>query len=144
MSVRGAASGVRTRMASRSGTVSRTNAPVTRGGDVGGTTWVAPVRYRRPSPSGGVSVDVKKLSRGDAVIGVAALLIFIFSFMDYIGAKDVPRGYTGDTGWSAWSGHLAPTAFAVVLTPIIAGVLFILGGALPQLMDRQILGLTAR
>ncbi|MFJ8738191.1 hypothetical protein ACIRL2_02350 [Embleya sp. NPDC127516] len=88
-------------------------------------------------------MDVRKLSRGDAVIGVAAVLIFIFSFLDYIGAKD-GLGRSSDFTWNAWSGFLAPTISAVVLTPIIAGVLFILGGLLPQLRDRQILGLTAR
>ncbi|MFI6587050.1 hypothetical protein [Embleya sp. NPDC050493] len=88
-------------------------------------------------------MDVRKLSRGDAVIGVAAVLIFIFSFFDYIGVKgEVPRGFDGS--WSAWSGTMAPVIFAVVLTPIIAAALFILGGLLPQLRDRQILGLTAR
>ncbi|MFI1578911.1 hypothetical protein ACWGR4_24375 [Embleya sp. NPDC055664] len=88
-------------------------------------------------------MDVRKLSRGDAVIGVAAVLIFIFSFFDYIGVKgEVPRGFDGS--WSAWSGTMAPVIFACVLTPIIAGALFILGGLLPQLRDKQILGLTAR
>ncbi|MFE3196976.1 hypothetical protein [Embleya sp. NPDC059237] len=87
-------------------------------------------------------MDVRKLSRGDAVIGVAAVLIFIFSFFDYIGLKSEFRGVDGSA--SAWSGDVAPVVFACVLTPIIAGVLFILGGLLPQLQDKQILGLTAR
>ncbi|WP_439676851.1 hypothetical protein [Embleya sp. MST-111070] len=88
-------------------------------------------------------MDVRKLSRGDAVIGVAAVLIFIFSFFDYVGVKgEVPRGFDG--AWSAWSGTMAPVIFACVLTPIIAAALFILGGLLPPLRDKQILGLTAR
>ncbi|MYV99384.1 hypothetical protein [Streptomyces sp. SID3343] len=87
-------------------------------------------------------MDVKKLSRGDAVIGVAALLIFIFSFLDFMGVKD-GRSF-GDLSWNSWSGQVAPIASAVVLIPILTGVLFVLGGILPQLTDRQILGLTAR
>ncbi|OPC80814.1 hypothetical protein B4N89_07485 [Embleya scabrispora] len=90
-------------------------------------------------------MDVRKLSRGDAVIGVAAVLIFIFSFLDYIGSKDVTvGGRTYSASVNAWSGDIAPTIFAVVLTPIIAAVLYILGGLLPQLGERQILGLTVR
>ncbi|GCE02140.1 hypothetical protein [Embleya hyalina] len=87
-------------------------------------------------------MDVRKLSRGDAVIGVAAVLIFIFSLFDYIGFKSEIRGVDGAA--SAWSGDVAPVIFACVLTPIIAGVLFILGGLMPQLREKQILGLTAR
>ncbi|MET7304164.1 hypothetical protein [Embleya sp. NPDC005575] len=83
-------------------------------------------------------MDVRKLSRGDAVIGVAAVLIFIFSFFNYI------KSTRSDEGVNAWSSHLAPTVFVVVLTPIIAAALFILGGLLPQLRDKPILGLTAR
>lgn len=83
-------------------------------------------------------MDIKKLSRGDAVIGIAALLIFIFSFMNYVKAEAV------DAGVNAWSGYLAPTGFTVVLTPILAAILFILGGVVPALRDKQILGLTLR
>ncbi|MGC0416622.1 hypothetical protein [Embleya sp. AB8] len=89
-------------------------------------------------------MDVRKLSRGDAVIGVAAVLIFIFSFLDYVGTKSGYAARGIDYSWNAWSGTLAPIVFAVVLTPILAGALFVLGGLLPQLKDKQILGLTAR
>ncbi len=72
-------------------------------------------------------MDIKKLTRGDAVVAVAALLIFIFSFLTF---REVDGQFGQD--WNAWSGDWAPAAPALVLIPIIAAVLYIVGGLSPR------------
>ncbi|MDI2128543.1 DUF5336 domain-containing protein [Yinghuangia seranimata] len=79
-------------------------------------------------------MDIKKLTRGDAVIAASALLVLIFSFMDYMGAKS--QSYGGETysgpSVNAWSGDLAPVISAVVLTSIAAAACVVLGRLLPS------------
>ncbi|MGA4544711.1 hypothetical protein ACPA54_32435 [Uniformispora flossi] len=79
-------------------------------------------------------MDIKKLTRGDALAALAALLIFGFSFAPYF-KKDEYK-------INAWGTDIAPVFSSVVLTAIIAAVLFILGGLMPN--PRPVLGLTLR
>ncbi|UGQ14017.1 hypothetical protein LO772_10680 [Yinghuangia sp. ASG 101] len=83
-------------------------------------------------------MDIKKLTRGDAVVAVAALLNFIFSFLAFF--KISSGGYS--KSWNAWSGDLPGAGASLVLIPLIASVLYILGGIQPR--PTPILGLTPR
>lgn len=84
-------------------------------------------------------MDIKKLTRGDAVVAVGALLIFVFSFLTYYQVEGAP----GDIGaYNAWTSDLSPLNSAVVLIPIIGAVLYILGGLQPR--PQVLVGLTLR
>lgn len=83
-------------------------------------------------------MDIKKLTRGDAIVAVGALIIFIFSFMAF---RKVEAG-NAELTWNAWSGNFSPSGAAVVLVPVIAAVLYIVGGLLPN--PPQFAGLTLR
>ncbi|MEU8133667.1 hypothetical protein [Streptodolium elevatio] len=81
-------------------------------------------------------MDIKKLTRGDAIVAVAALLIFIFSFLAYMKAE------VGDFSRNAWASELAPVVTSEVIIPIAAAVLYILGGLQPR--PQVLFGLTLR
>ncbi|WP_436772884.1 hypothetical protein [Yinghuangia sp. YIM S09857] len=81
-------------------------------------------------------MDIKKLTRGDAIVAVAALLIFIFSFLAYVKAE------VGDFSRNAWASELAPVVTSEVIIPIAAAVLYILGGLQPR--PQVLFGLTLR
>ncbi|NUU20220.1 MAG: hypothetical protein HOV68_01705 [Streptomycetaceae bacterium] len=81
-------------------------------------------------------MDIKKLTRGDAIVAAAALLIFIFSFLAYMKAE------VGDFSRNAWASELAPVVSAAVITPILAAVLYIVGGLQPH--PQVLAGLTLR
>lgn len=83
-------------------------------------------------------MDIKKLTRGDAIVAVAALLIFGFSFAAYFQGEGEASGYK----INAWSGDLAPLVSSVVVIPIIAAALYVLSDLMPQ--SPLVLGLTLR
>ncbi|WP_436790235.1 hypothetical protein [Yinghuangia sp. YIM S10712] len=74
-------------------------------------------------------MDIKKLTRGDAVVALAALLIFIFSFLAYFETE-----YMGQSdSVNAWDNEAIPGAAAsLVLVPVVAAILFIVGGLQPR------------
>ncbi|WTW97627.1 hypothetical protein OG216_31695 [Streptomycetaceae bacterium NBC_01309] len=82
-------------------------------------------------------MDIKKLTRGDAIVAVGALVVFIFSFMSFRQAE-----VSDEVSWNAWSGDFVPGVPALVLIPIVGAVLYIVGGLMPR--PPQFAGLTLR
>ena len=58
-------------------------------------------------------MDLNKLSRGDQVIGVSAIVLFIFSFFNWLGFTGKAGLVTASVSWSAW--HFTITLLAVLL-----------------------------
>ena len=59
-------------------------------------------------------MDLNKLTRGDQIIGVSAILLFIFSFFSWLGFNGHVLGFSGSLGSaSAW--HFTLTLLAVLL-----------------------------
>jgi len=58
-------------------------------------------------------MDLNKLTRGDQVIGVSAIVLFIFSFFNWLGFTGKAGLVTGSVSWSAW--HFTITLLAVLL-----------------------------
>ncbi|MDT0306090.1 DUF5336 domain-containing protein [Streptomyces sp. DSM 44917] len=81
----------------------------------------------------------RSLSRGDAVVIGAAVLLFIFSFLD-VYTVDYGEFGGGSDGVNAWESELFPILPSVFLSGIIGAGLIIASRFLPQ-PDREFLGL---
>ncbi len=76
-------------------------------------------------------MDLTKLTRGDQVISVSAIVLFIFSFFDWFG---VDLGPYGSAGGNAWDFTLAWFAVIIGLAMLALVLLVALGGVkLPDL-----------
>ena len=60
-------------------------------------------------------MDLNKLSRGDQVIGISAIVLFIFSFFNWLGFNINGRGVIPNFGASASAWHFTLTLLAVLL-----------------------------
>ena len=97
----------------------------------------------------------KGITRGDAIVVLAVVLIFIFSFFQYYEVSATFRsssddgdllgsgGTTSSKGWNAWTVNFYPLMPAVVLVPLLAVLLLVVGRFVPQ-PDRPVLGLAPR
>ncbi|MYS85718.1 hypothetical protein [Embleya scabrispora] len=99
----------------------------------------------------------KGITRGDAIVILAIVLIFIFSFFKYYevsaafdrssGSDDSDNPFGSDRsrtkGWNAWTVNFYPLMPAVVLVPLLAALLLVIGRFVAQ-PDRQVLGLAPR
>ncbi|MYV99382.1 hypothetical protein [Streptomyces sp. SID3343] len=97
----------------------------------------------------------KGITRGDAIVILAVVLIFIFSFFNYYEISLTERGSSSDDGdmfssgntstkgWNAWTVNFFPLMPAVVLVPALALVLAVIGRFVAQ-PDRPVLGLALR
>ncbi|WP_406298734.1 hypothetical protein OG948_25760 [Embleya sp. NBC_00888] len=100
----------------------------------------------------------KGITRGDAIVILAIVLIFIFSFFKYyeISASfgggsssssddDDPlgSGRSQSKGWNAWTVNFYPLMPAVVLVPLLAVLLMVIGRFAAQ-PDKPVLGLAPR
>jgi len=77
-------------------------------------------------------MDLSKLTTGDRVIGVSAIVLFIFSFFDWLGFNiGVHSAFTISASASAW--HFTLTLFAVLLGLVLLAyvVLKAMGVELP-------------
>ena len=81
-------------------------------------------------------MDLNKLSRGDTIIGISGIVLFIFSFFDWLGYSSTistPAGiFGGSFSWSAW--HFTLTLLAVLLGLVLLGyvVMKALGVEIPD------------
>ncbi|MFE2945957.1 hypothetical protein ACFXHK_02820 [Embleya sp. NPDC059267] len=94
----------------------------------------------------------KGITRGDAIVILAIVLIFIFSFFKYyeisesLSSEDSDGPFSGRSrsqGWNAWTVNFYPLMPAVVLVPLLAALLLVIGRFVAQ-PDRQVLGLAPR
>jgi len=96
----------------------------------------------------------KGITRGDAIVVLAVVLIFIFSFFKYYEVSATFRssdddsllgggGTTSSKGWNAWTVNFYPLMPAVVLVPLLAVLLLVVGRFVAQ-PDRPVLGLAPR
>jgi multisubunit Na+/H+ antiporter MnhF subunit len=69
---------------------------------------------------GGTCMDLNKLSRGDQIIGISGIVLFIFSFFDWLGAT-VSVGARGIPGFSA-SGADNAWGFTLTLIAVLIGI----------------------
>ena len=58
-------------------------------------------------------MDLNKLTTGDKVIGISGILLFVFSFFSWLGAKVELKGVGAEASGNAWDFTL--TTFAVLL-----------------------------
>ncbi|OPC80812.1 hypothetical protein B4N89_07475 [Embleya scabrispora] len=100
----------------------------------------------------------KGITRGDAIVILAIVLIFIFSFFKYyevsatshgsssIGSDDgdlLGGGRSESKSWNAWTVDFYPLMPAVVLVPLLAVLLLVIGRFTAQ-PDKPALGLAPR
>ncbi|MGC0416620.1 hypothetical protein [Embleya sp. AB8] len=104
----------------------------------------------------------KGITRGDAIVILAIVLIFIFSFFKYYEVSvSFPGGSSGSSGssddgdvfgggrgseshtWNAWTVNFYPLMPAVVLVPLLAVLLLVIGRFVGR-PDKPILGLAPR
>ncbi|GCE02143.1 hypothetical protein [Embleya hyalina] len=100
----------------------------------------------------------KGITRGDAIVILAIVLIFIFSFFKYyevsatshgssnIGSDDgdlLGGGRSESKSWNAWTVDFYPLMPAVVLVPLLALLLLVIGRFTAQ-PDKPALGLAPR
>ncbi|WP_406281842.1 hypothetical protein [Embleya sp. NBC_00896] len=96
----------------------------------------------------------KGITRGDAIVILAVVLIFIFSFFKYYEVSATISGGSDDgdflgggrsetQGWNAWTVNFYPLMPAVVLVPIL-GVLFLIIGRFVAQPDKPVMGLAPR
>jgi uncharacterized membrane protein len=76
-------------------------------------------------------MDLNKLSRGDIVIGISAIVLFIFSFFDWLGAKATNGLVTFEAAKSAWSFTLPLLAVLLGLVMLAYVVMKALGVEIP-------------
>lgn len=60
-------------------------------------------------------MDLNKLTRGDRIIGISGIVLFIFSFFDWLGYNFSGRGIVPSFGASASAWHFTLTLLAVLL-----------------------------
>jgi hypothetical protein len=72
---------------------------------------------------GGNCMDLNKLSRGDQIIGISGIVLFIFSFFDWLGAT-VSVGSRGIPGFSA-SGADNAWGFTLTLLAVLIGLVLV-------------------
>ncbi|MDG4860846.1 hypothetical protein P8605_22210 [Streptomyces sp. T-3] len=72
-------------------------------------------------------MNIRSLTRGDAVVIGAAVLLFIASFLDVFAQDGAPDDYDMTNAWDS-----GPLLLSVVLAGIIAAVCIVVGRALPQ------------
>jgi len=78
-------------------------------------------------------MDLNKLSQGDIVIGISAILLFIFSFFSWLGAKVTVAGHTVAQGSdSAWGFTLTLLAVLLGLVLLAYVVMKALGIDIPN------------
>ncbi|MFI5644238.1 hypothetical protein [Kitasatospora sp. NPDC051705] len=86
-------------------------------------------------------MNLRALTRGDAAVAGAAVLLFIASFLPYW-TVDCSGRYCGDTSQNAWSTQLFPILPSIYLLGIAAAVLILLQRFQgPAAAGRQVLGL---
>ncbi|MFJ9771694.1 hypothetical protein ACIRVF_10640 [Kitasatospora sp. NPDC101157] len=86
-------------------------------------------------------MNLRALTRGDAAVAGAAVLLFIASFLPYW-TVDCSSRYCGDTSQNAWSTELFPILPSVFLLGIAAAVLILVQRFQgPAAANRQVLGL---
>ncbi len=77
-------------------------------------------------------MDLNKLSRGDTVIGISAIVLFIFSFFNWLGAKVTTGPLSGEVAKSAWSFNLTLLAVLLGLVMLAYVVMKALGVEIPD------------
>ncbi len=75
--------------------------------------------------------DVNNLSRGDQIIGVSGIVLFIFSFFDWLGAKVPGTAISGAD--SAWGFTLTLIAVLIGIAMLVYVVLKAMGVDMPNL-----------
>ncbi|MFG3228730.1 hypothetical protein ACGF07_28670 [Kitasatospora sp. NPDC048194] len=86
-------------------------------------------------------MNLRALTRGDAAVAGAAVLLFIASFLPYW-TVDCSGPYCGDTSQNAWSTQLFPILPSIYLLGIAAAVLILVQRFQgPAAANRQVLGL---
>ena len=60
-------------------------------------------------------MDLNKLTMGDRVIGISGIVLFVFSFFDWLGVKAESRGVLGEASDSAWG-------FTLTLIAVLLGI----------------------
>ncbi|MFD9691221.1 hypothetical protein ACFXPX_30535 [Kitasatospora sp. NPDC059146] len=86
-------------------------------------------------------MNLRALTRGDAAVAGAAVLLFIASFLPYW-TVDCSGRYCGDTSQNAWSTQLFPILPSIYLLGIAAAVLILVQRFQgPAAANRQVLGL---
>jgi hypothetical protein len=82
--------------------------------------WVAPTALGVDAFFGGTCMDLSKLTRGDQVIGISGIVLFVFSFFSWLGAT-VSVGARGLAGFSA-SGSDNAWGFTLTLLAVLIGI----------------------
>jgi len=77
-------------------------------------------------------MDLNKLTRGDIVIGVSAIVLFIFSFFNWLGAKATNGPVVIESSKSAWSFTLTLLAVLLGLVMLAYVVMKALGVEIPD------------
>ena len=77
-------------------------------------------------------MDLNKLTRGDRVIGVSAIVLFIFSFFNWLGAKATNGPVVIEQSKSAWSFTLTLLAVLLGLVMLAYVVMKALGVEIPD------------
>ncbi|MGW2372070.1 MULTISPECIES: hypothetical protein [Kitasatospora] len=86
-------------------------------------------------------MNLRALTRGDAAVAGAAVLLFIASFLPYW-SVDCSGRYCGNTSQNAWSTELFPILPSIYLLGIAAAVLILVQRFQgPAAANRQVLGL---
>ncbi|MFD0276661.1 hypothetical protein ACFVHB_22525 [Kitasatospora sp. NPDC127111] len=86
-------------------------------------------------------MNLRALTRGDAAVAGAAVLLFIASFLPYW-TVDCSGRYCGDTSTNAWDSDLFPILPSVFLLGIVAAVLILVQRFQGEAAtNRQVLGL---
>jgi multisubunit Na+/H+ antiporter MnhF subunit len=60
-------------------------------------------------------MDLNKLTMGDRVIGISGIVLFIFSFFDWLGVKAEAGAFSAEAADSAWS-------FTLTLIAVLLGI----------------------
>jgi len=77
-------------------------------------------------------MDLNKLSRGDTVIGISGIVLFIFSFFNWLGAKVTTGPVSAEVAKSAWSFNLTLLAVLLGLVMLAYVVMKALGVEIPD------------
>src|SRR5262249_571694 len=93
------------------------------------------------TPTRGTLVNLRALTKGDAAVAGAAVLLFSASFLRYW-TVECKGKYCGDTSTNAWDSVLFPVLPSVFLLGILAAALILVQRFQGQAAaNRQILGL---
>ncbi len=78
-------------------------------------------------------MDLSKLTTGDQVVGVSGIVLFIFSFFDWLGVDATFGGVSTYGGASAWSFTLPLLAVLLGVLAVVGVVLKAAGVAMPEM-----------